>query len=168
MRRNFVAVLVALLGLQPASAFIPSKPLFVTVGGIRRICCTAPMFSTPRRYLHPRPTTILLARPKTGSVVDSYQTISVNCSKCRTRLFRYKKKNGTKSNLVKCYVERISEDCAGILATAEEDNEGFCARISEVKELSCPECNQKFARSSLIHGRPALKLVGGKVRMTKK
>lgn len=49
----------------------------------------------------------LFAKPKSGSVVDSYQTVSVNCSSCRHRLFRYKKKNGVKSNLIKCYVERI-------------------------------------------------------------
>jgi len=42
----------------------------------------------------------LFARPKSGSVVESYQTVSVNCNSCRSRLFRYKKKNGTKSNLI--------------------------------------------------------------------
>ena len=42
----------------------------------------------------------LLARPKSGSVVELYQTVSVNCNSCRNRLFRYKKKNGTKSNLI--------------------------------------------------------------------
>lgn len=105
----------------------------------------------------------LQAKPKRGGVVDSYQTVSVNCSKCGERLFRYKKKNGTKSNLVKCYIERISEDSAGLLKAQEKSgmsNENF--------DWSCPNCNTNFARPSLIHGRPALKMIGGKVRMTKK
>jgi ssDNA-binding Zn-finger/Zn-ribbon topoisomerase 1 len=102
-----------------------------------------------------------MAKPKRGSVVDSYQTVGVNCNKCGERLFRYKKKNGTKSNLVKCYVERICEDSAGLLAKYEqsEEEQGFL--------WHCPSCGTNFARSAKIHGRPALKLVGGKVRMTK-
>lgn len=105
-----------------------------------------------------------MAKPKRGSVVDSYQTVSVNCEKCGERLFRYKKKNGTKSNLIKCYVERICEDSAGLLASNEKE-------ISKEQQgllWHCPSCNTNFARSALIHGRPALKLVGGKVRMSKK
>ena len=35
-------------------------------------------------------------------------------------------------------------------------------------EWQCPGCQATFARNALIHGRPALKLVGGKVRMAKK
>ena len=115
-----------------------------------------------RKY-HTSPWT-LHAKPKQGSVVDSYQTVSVNCAKCRGRLFRYKKKNGTKSNLVKCYIERITEDSVGLLAKQQETDslvgpEDFA--------WECPNCQTRFARSSLIHGQPALKLVGGKVRMTK-
>lgn len=96
------------------------------------------------------------AKPKRGSVVDSYQTVSVNCSRCLHRLFRYKKKNGTKSNLVKCYVERIVDDSAGVLGTQEGP------------EYTCPNCESRFARSATIKGLPALKLVGGKTRMAKK
>jgi len=33
---------------------------------------------------------------------------------------------------------------------------------------TCPKCGNGFGRSSLIHGLPAIKLVGGKTRMTKK
>jgi hypothetical protein len=98
------------------------------------------------------------AKPKRGSVVDSYQTVSVNCAKCGERLFRYKKKNGTKSNLVKCFVERISEDCAGVLRDHGTSADPY----------SCPSCQTEFARSAIIRGLPALKLVGGKIRMTKK
>lgn len=109
------------------------------------------------------PTTSLTAKPKSGSVVESYQTVGVNCSKCAQRLFRYKKKNGTKSNLVKCYVERIVEDSAGVLALQESSG-----LSPEEFSWTCPGCQTQFARSAQIHGRPALKIVGGKVRMTKK
>lgn len=112
--------------------------------------------------------THLFAKPKTGSVVDSYQTISVNCTSCKSRLFRYKKKNGTKSSLIKCYVERIvtSDDPGGMLLAEQLEN---FAELSESDHTwCCPSCGQNFGRSSLIHGMPALKLVGGKTRMTKK
>merc|ERR1719253_400128 len=157
------------------------------------------------RLAAPTPPALLLAKPKqAGSAVDNYQTVSVNCAKCRLRLFRYKKKNGTKSNLVKCYVERISEDSAGVLAAAptpspsaataaggEAKADGTrrakgkraarpappapeavaglgAAPLAPDHSWDCPQCGTQFARSAMIHGRPALKLVGGKVRMTKK
>ena len=51
-----------------------------------------------------------------------------------------------KGSLVKCYVERITHDyTAG--------------------DLRCPNCGAEFARESLVHGRPAHKIVGGKVYM---
>ena len=132
--------------------------------------------------------TLMLAKPKKmGSVVDNYQTVSVNCNKCKLRLFRYKKKNGTKSNLIKCYIERICEDSAGILSKEQEqqhqdssinsidnnnnnnnNNKASCLIINLSKSWTCPKCDTKFARSSVIHGRPALKMIGGKIRMTKK
>lgn len=117
-----------------------------------------------RRYFYHTSPSSLHAKPKQGSVVDSYQTVSINCAKCRERLFRYKKKNGTKSNLVKCYIERITEDSAGLLAKQKS------LGLSAAEEFSweCPSCQTQFARPSLIHGRPALKMVGGKVTMTKK
>ena len=98
------------------------------------------------------------AKPKQGNVVESYQTVSVNCAKCRERLFRYKKKNGTKSNLIKCFVDRIAEDSANVLKDQGEDADTF----------TCPSCETQFARAAMIKGLPALKLVGGKTRMTKK
>jgi hypothetical protein len=52
-------------------------------------------------------TVTLCAKPLHGSAIESYQTVSINFAKCGTLLFRYKKKNGTKTNLVKAYVERI-------------------------------------------------------------
>jgi len=100
-----------------------------------------------------------MGKPKGGSIVNSYQTVSVNCKKCRTRLFRYKKKNGTKSNLIKCYVERITEDCVDLLTKKNETTE---------TDWICPSCDTRFGKDSMIHGRPAIKLVGGKTAMTKK
>ncbi len=109
-------------------------------------------------------TALSMGKPKRGSVVDRYQTVSVNCKKCRTRLFRYKKKNGTKSNLIKCYVERISEDCVGLV----EQQKKRTSEESSSDEWFCPNCGTRFGKDALIHGRPAIKLVGGKTSMTKK
>lgn len=106
----------------------------------------------------------LAAQPKRGSAVEHYQTVSVLCQSCGERLFRYKKKNGTKSNLVKCYQERIVEDCANVLQLQETSGQGFEEYSDHWK---CPTCQTHFARSAMIHGRPALKMIGGKVRMAK-
>ena len=77
-----------------------------------------------------------------------------------------------KSSLVKCYVERICEDSAGLLASraaqAESVAAGEAAGAEAAGVWQCPGCQATFARNALIHGRPALKLVGGKVRMAKK
>lgn len=116
------------------------------------------------------------AKPKRAgsAVVDSYQTVSVLCSSCGIRLFRYKKKNGTKSNLVKCYIERILEDCQGVLNVPQQQQQQQPLPqtdhtiSSTVVEYVCPSCQSRFARSAVIKGLPALKLVGGKTRMTKK
>ena len=67
-------------------------------------------------------------------------------------------KNGTKSNLIKCYVERISEDCVDVVKNKKEDS----------LDWICPTCETRFGKDALIHGRPAIKLVGGKTQMTKK
>lgn len=55
---------------------------------------------------------------------------------------RYKK--GGKGSLVKCYKERIVQDYT----------EG---------SLQCPGCQQEFARPAMVHGKPAFKMIGGKV-----
>lgn len=102
-----------------------------------------------------------MAAPKRpGAAVDGYRTVSVNCAKCSTRLFRYKKKNGTKSNLIKCYLERIVDDVEGVLSARDD--------ADDVAPYVCPKCDAPFARPATIHGRPAMKFVGGKIRMTKK
>ena len=145
---------------------------FIIVGcciGSRSFMCQSSMLQ-PNIYHQSRSihsTTNLFAKPKRGNVVESYQTVAVNCQSCKHRLFRYKKKNGTKSNLIKCYVERIVHD--------DQDDNVLAQQLENFTELSetnhkwcCPECGVNFGRSSLIHGLPALKLVGGKTRMTKK
>ena len=149
-------------GARPSPTMYGALRVLPSVGSLGLYAPSAgfPALRRTRRSM------MMMAKPKSGNVVDNYQTASVNCAKCRQRLFRYKKKNGTKSNLVKCYVERICEDSAGILK-AREDIEGEPSRCNE-NEWLCPSCDTKFARTSLIHGRPALKIVGGKVRMTKK
>ena len=71
-----------------------------------------------------------------------FRTISIHCAKCRTLLYKYHK--GGQGGLVKCFVERIVED------RTEED-------------LKCPQCKQEFARFRMIGGRPAHKIIQGKV-----
>ena len=70
------------------------------------------------------------------------RTIAIHCARCRTLLYRYKK--GGTGGLVKCFVDRIVEDrTAG--------------------DLNCPGCGQIFARPIVIAGKPAQKIVQGKV-----
>jgi hypothetical protein len=80
-------------------------------------------------------------------------------------IFRYKKKNGTKSGLVKCYIERVVEDCAFLL----RDQYNHMIR-DELREQTffCPKCRTTIARYAMVRGLPALKWVGGKIRMAKK
>ena len=144
-----VPVLALLRGSGAAFAFSPKATIISSSSSI-----------------HSSTTVPLLAKPKRGSAVDKYQTVSVNCQKCGQRLFRYKKKNGTKSNLVKMYMERIQEDCTGLLAASEENKQND--RMEGVGSLACPSCDTHFCRPARIHGRPALKLIGSKIRMTKK
>ena len=83
-----------------------------------------------------------------------------------------------KSSLIKCYIERICEDSAGLLASraalaeagaaGAAGDAGAAGAADAGGEWQCPGCQATFARNALIHGRPALKLVGGKVRMAKK
>jgi DNA-directed RNA polymerase subunit M/transcription elongation factor TFIIS len=139
-----------------------------------------------------------LKRETSNAQIDSYQTVSIYCKTCALLLFRYKKKNGTKSGLVKCYVERIIDDCAHLLRdqydihynksktnlvvrtsnnrNKKDRDRPTCAALELELEppppppdqFHCPTCQTKIARYALIHGLPALKWVGGKIRMAKK
>ena len=112
-----------------------------------------PLLASPPPLARLPPVRCLAAPRKKG--VDSYQTVKVTCEKCGEKLFTYKKKNGLKSNLIKCYIERIRDDPHGLL-----DSWGG-------EQMACPKCDSQFARAATIHGRSALKMVGGKVRMKK-
>lgn len=70
--------------------------------------------------------------------------VDIRCSQCGAKLYRYRK--GGKGALVKCFVERIVEDYTE-------------------QPCTCPGCGQIFARTALIRGVPAYKIIGGKVRM---
>ncbi|CAM9661616.1 unnamed protein product [Ascophyllum nodosum] len=70
------------------------------------------------------------------------RSVDVFCQKCKTQLYKYKK--GGKGSLVKCYKERIVEDFTG-------------------GKLTCPGCGQEFAREAMVRGKPAFKMIGGKV-----
>ncbi len=70
------------------------------------------------------------------------RTIAIHCRRCGALLYRYRK--GGTGGLVKCFLERISEDhTAG--------------------DMKCPGCGVEFARLKMIGGRPAHKIVQGKV-----
>lgn len=72
------------------------------------------------------------------------KTVDIYCSKCKTQLFKYRKAG--KGALVKCFKERIVTD--------------FCKTA-----CTCPNCEQIFARDTLVRGTPAYKMIGGKVLM---
>ena len=72
----------------------------------------------------------------------SVRTISIHCAKCRVLLYKYHK--GGRGGLVKCFLDRIVED-------------------RTVGDLRCPGCGREFARAQMIQGRPAHKIIQGKV-----
>ena len=70
------------------------------------------------------------------------RTIAIHCNRCRTLLYRYRK--GGTGALVKCFVERIVEDCTA-------------------GDLRCPGCGVEFARPGEIAGRPVHRILGARV-----
>ncbi len=70
------------------------------------------------------------------------RTIAIHCRGCRCLLYRYRK--GGTGGLVKCFVERIVED----------RTDG---------DLHCPRCRRDFARLQMIQGKPAHKIIQGRV-----
>ena len=73
--------------------------------------------------------------------------VDITCKGCKAPLFRYAKGNGAGSKLVKIYDERIVKD------------------YTEGDKQHCPQCGEQFARSALVHGRLAYKVISGKVSM---
>jgi len=72
--------------------------------------------------------------------------IKIYCSKCQTLLYEYLKEGS--GHLVKCYKDRIPKDFTN-------------------GDLKCPKCGGKFARETMIHGKPANKIIQGKVFVRK-
>ena len=75
---------------------------------------------------------------------NDFYTIKVICAKCQTVLYKYKKEGG--GELVKCYTSNILEDFTK-------------------GDLCCPNCKQQFAREAMVHGRPAHRIINGKVNV---
>eukprot|EP00656_Telonema_subtile_P014250 TRINITY_DN17274_c0_g1_i2.p1 TRINITY_DN17274_c0_g1~~TRINITY_DN17274_c0_g1_i2.p1 ORF type:complete len:112 (+),score=14.24 TRINITY_DN17274_c0_g1_i2:49-384(+) len=65
---------------------------------------------------------------------------------CGAKLFKYAKANGASSKLVKVYRGRVVTD--------------YTAGGTD-----CPKCAQQFAREDLVHGKPALRVLQGRVSM---
>jgi hypothetical protein len=70
------------------------------------------------------------------------KTVDIFCSACKAPLFKYRK--GGKGPLVKCFIERITQDHTHT-------------------ECVCPGCERPFARPATIRGTAAYKMIGGKV-----
>ena len=74
------------------------------------------------------------------------QVIKVYCAQCRALLYKYQKEGS--GHLVKCYQDRIVKDLTN-------------------GDLRCPQCQVSFAREAMIHGKPANKIIQGKVFVKK-
>ncbi|ASM52159.1 hypothetical protein PESP_b0625 [Pseudoalteromonas espejiana DSM 9414] len=70
------------------------------------------------------------------------KTVDIFCSACKAPLYKYRK--GGKGALVKCFIERITQD-------------------HTLTPCICPNCERPFARPATIRGAPAYKMIGGKV-----
>jgi len=70
--------------------------------------------------------------------------IHIYCAACGAFLYKYGK--DAKGKLVKCYKENIIED-------------------KTKGDLKCPNCGVLFARHAMIHGKPAHKIIQGKVQV---
>ena len=70
------------------------------------------------------------------------RTISIHCARCRSLLYKYAK--GGTGGLVKCFVDRILQDRTN-------------------GDLTCHECGQQFARPWATSGKPAHRIIQGKV-----
>ncbi len=70
------------------------------------------------------------------------RTVKVYCAGCTQLLYKYRK--GGYGRLAKCFVDKIVQD----------HTEG---------DLRCPSCGQAFARETMAYGRPANKIIQGKV-----
>jgi DNA-directed RNA polymerase subunit M/transcription elongation factor TFIIS len=74
------------------------------------------------------------------------RTIKVYCQNCNTLLYKYHKQGP--GHLVKCYEERITKDYTN-------------------GDLKCPKCGEQFARKTMVYGKPANKIIQGKIFIKK-
>ena len=126
----------------------------------------------------------------------SYRTVDVICSTCRIKLFKYKKKNGKSSGLVKLFFERIVadpyefkclfDDCTVnntnyssdstahgnlksrvVASTSSSKNSSARAITVEINDkLCCPGCQSKWGRIGVMHGNKVFRIAGNKLSMT--
>ncbi len=80
---------------------------------------------------------------KTGKLID------IDC-RCGYHLFRYFKAG--KGKIIKCFIERLSEDTVGLIGAATHS-----------KPL-CPSCGKELGIIMMIRGEPALKLNQGTIK----
>jgi len=85
----------------------------------------------------------------------NYQTVIISCRNCLTDIFKYKKKNGTKSSLVKMFVDRITKDIHKLLDTKDIG----------ISTLTCPKCGVLWGRHGNIAGNKIFKCIGGKLHL---
>lgn len=89
--------------------------------------------------------------------VDKYRSIKILCARCNYLLFRYKKKNGTKSALIKILINRIAEDPNNMIPENVDELPSPC---------ECPKCGEAFARPAVTRGsKCALKIIGNRVHI---
>jgi len=74
--------------------------------------------------------------------------LDIRC-KCGFVLFRYLKVG--KGRIIKCMVERITEDFVGLKG------------IATFSKPECPSCKRELGIIMMIHGEPALKLNQGSI-----
>jgi len=78
--------------------------------------------------------------------MPSYHIIKIYCIQCRALLYEYQKEGS--GHLVKCFKEKIVKDLTK-------------------GDLRCPHCKVLFAREAMIRGKPAHKIIQGKVFVKK-
>jgi hypothetical protein len=119
--------------------------------------------SNLRKYSRPQ-VTRLFGQLKNS---DAYRSVDIICNKCNEKLFKYKKKNGTNSSLIKIYYERIVRDPHRFLKSTDEEHR--LRRVSENtdidNDLICPKCQSKWGRRDLLTGHLIYRCIGGKLKI---
>jgi hypothetical protein len=85
------------------------------------------------------------------------RVLRVECQ-CGQPLFKYYKAG--RGRLIKCYLDEVREDYAGI---AESANKGRSFG-QQPPRPTCPACGRELGEIRLVRGRPALKLNQGTIQ----